>query len=137
MGRFVVLTRDEESHAPTRRAQVSELVGRDASDLAYRGTYWLRVAYFSVFPAVPVFAFAASIVHQPGLWVGVLAAFMLGLPCLFRGGRIQAQAGRSASAFLSRQYGYPIRVKSGGIRLGVWRKEIDKAMKSGQRPTGQ
>jgi hypothetical protein len=137
VGEEPLLSAHQESRDTSSRTQIADLVGPEAADLAYRGTYWLRTAYFSVFPAVPVFAFAASIAHQPGLWVGVFAAFAIGLPCLLRGGRIQARAGRSASTFLSRQIGYPVHLKSGGVRLSVWRREVERGMTSAQGSPGR
>ncbi len=47
--------------------------------------------------------------------------------CFVRGARMDGRAGKAASAYLSQREGVSIAVKSGGIRLWVWPKEIERA----------
>jgi hypothetical protein len=110
----------------TKRDQIAGLVGEDAADLALRANKWMMRAISAAVP-IPILAVLSSILHVPQLWLLVpicgIAAIGMSIP----GARLDNQAGRAASAYLSHSEGVPLTVKSGGMRLWVWQKEIERA----------
>jgi predicted neutral ceramidase superfamily lipid hydrolase len=120
--------RSNGSEPGTKRQQITEMVGEEAANLAYRAVVWLRVAALMAFPTMPVLAVLASTLRNHYLLIGVAVALVLGISFLVVGGIINRRASNAASAFLSSQYGRQIRVKSGGTRLWGWQQEMKRAM---------
>ncbi len=110
----------------TKRDEITALVGEEAADLALRANKWMMRAISAAVP-IPILAVLSSTLHVPQLWIlipiCVIAAIGMSVP----GARLDNQAGRVASAYLSRNEGMPLTVKSGGLRLWVWHKEIERA----------
>lgn len=110
----------------SKRQQIATLVGDEAADLALRANKWMMRAISAAAP-ISILAVLSSTLHVPQLWIlipiCVIAAIGMSVP----GARLDNQAGRAASAYLSRNEGVHLTVKSGGLRLWVWHKEIERA----------
>lgn len=117
----------------SRQERVAGLVGSEAAQWAVRGMQWFRWAAIGVLlTLVGICAEAAT--GQPWLWL--IAA--VGAAC-FAGGGVSGlianqRAGLAASRYLSQKLSKPVVVKSGGVRVWVWEKEIAKAMNGLPRP---
>lgn len=113
----------------TKRDQIADMVGDDATTLAYRAVIWLRLAALMAFPTIPILALLSRMLHNPRILLGVVIALVVGIPLLIRGGTVNRQASKAASMFLTRQYGRPIKIKSGGTRIWGWQKELERAVR--------
>ena len=111
----------------TKRDQIAALVGEEAADLAYRSVHWYRIGALAVFPVGLACIILAILLRQSYVLLGILICLAWMGACLVPGGKLDGRAGKAASAYLSERDGIPIVVKSGGIRLWVWQKEIERA----------
>lgn len=122
-----MLTKPTGRSTPTKHDQIANLVGDEAADLAYRANTWLLRGALAVFPTAPALALIAFELHLPVIFVAVAAALVVWSVCLASGAKLNRRASRAASDYLSRQDGVATTVKSGGIRLWAWQKEIKRA----------
>lgn len=111
----------------TKRDQIAALVGEEAADLAYRAVHWYRIGALLAFPVGSGCILVAILLRQPYLLLAITPCLVWVGACLVPGARLDGRAGQAASAYLSQQEGVPIVVKSGGIRLWVWQREIARA----------
>lgn len=111
----------------TKREDIAALVGDEAANLAYRGVHWYRVGALAIFPVGFGFILVAVLLRQPYFLFGIGPSLVWWGVCFVPGARLDGRAGKAASAYLSQREGVPIAVKSGGIRLWVWQKEIERA----------
>jgi hypothetical protein len=114
----------------TRRAQLTQLTGPEATRLAYRGFLWQGIGL-----VVYVAGFLGYLSFEPK--PVVVLSLVMAIPAavlivgLFRGLYFQRQAGRAASVFLSERAGSAISVKSGSMWLWVWRRELARSASRG------
>ena len=111
----------------TKHDQIAALVGEEATVLAYRGVRWYRIGALGIFPVGFGFILVAVLLRQPYFLFGIGLSLVWWGACFVPGARMDGRAGKAASAYLSQREGVSIAVKSGGIRLWVWRKEIERA----------
>ncbi len=119
-----------ELSASPKRIQIASLVGEEAAAFAYRASRWFKAGYLAVLPTAPALAIASSVLHQPALWGVIGAGVAFAVYCVVRGQRLDNRAGAAASAFLSQRAGLPVKVKSGGIRIWAWQKEIQRGTRN-------
>jgi len=111
----------------TKRDQIAALVGVEAAGFTYRAVHWYRIGALAVFPVGSGCILVAILLRQPYLLLGILPCLVWMGACLVPGAKLDGRAGKAASAYLSQREGVPIVVKSGGIRLWVWQREIESA----------
>lgn len=110
----------------SRRAQIASLAGDEAADFACRSVVWLRWGGAGIVVGL-VLIWIEAITKQSALWIGVAAGAAVAIGCAVPGLALDRRAGVAASTYLSARIGHPVRVKSGGMRLAAWRREIDRA----------